>query len=229
MSKSIRIKPHRAAQFRIGDKVRVRHGVTDNDYPDMPIGGWAGAISETHDGDTYLVRWSEETLASIHPVYKNRCENDGLDYEQYSIGADDLEPDLGGPLEIDQPRQITTRPLSPTDQDDRIRMIFGITSNDTLPDVDGETLAIYQEHLSKHLAFPIAARYGDEYGHPERVKVIGLGDPDEPMIDEMYGILCEARMEGRIVTLPLGELDEVKGKPDRQLMKDYCYWLHNWC
>lgn len=229
MSKSIRIKSLRAAKFQIGDKVRVRHGVTDNDYPDMPLGGWTGTISETYDGDTYLVRWSEQTLASIHTVYKSRCENDGLDYEQYSIGANDLEPDMGSPLDIEQPQQITTRPLSPRDQDDRVRMIFGLTSNDTLPDVDGETLEAYYGYLSTHLTFPFAARYGEEYGRPERIKVVGLGDPDEPIMDEMYGILCEARLEGRVVIVPLGELDDVKGKPNRQLIADYCYWLHNWC
>jgi len=216
-----------AAQFKIGDKVRVRQGVTDNDYLDMPIGGWVGTISETHDGDTHVVKWSGETLASIHPVFKNRCENDGLDFEEYSIRADDLELDTGGPLDIEQPRQITTRPLCPKDQDDRIRMIFGLTSNDTLPDVDGLALETYYGHLSTHLAFPFTAEHGEEYGHPERVKIIGFGDPDEPMIDEMYGILCEARMEGRLVTLPLGELDNVKGKQNRELIEDYCYWLHN--
>ena len=223
------LKSSPAAKFRAGDKVRVRRGVTDNDYPDMPIGGWAGTISETHDGDTHVVRWSEETLASIHPVFKNRCENDGLDFEKYSICADELEPDMGGPLVIELPQRITTRPLSPKDQDDRIRMIFGMNSNDTLPDVDGETLETYRKHMSTHLVFPMAARYGEEYGHPERVIVIGLGDPDVPMIDEMNGILCEARTKGCVVTVPLGELDEVKGKPNRQLIEDYCYWLRNWC
>lgn len=227
MPKNAKIKSPPATQFRIGDKVRVRHGVTDNDYPDMPIGGWVGTISETHKGDTHVVRWSDETIASIHPVFKNRCENDGLDFAQYSIGADDLEPDMGGLLDIEQPQHITTRPLSPKDEDDRVRMIFGLTSNDTLPDVDGEALETYYRHLSAHLSFPFTATHGDEYGHPERVKVIGLGDPDDPMIDEMYGILCEARIEGRVVTLPLGELDEVKGKPNRQLIEDYCYWFHN--
>jgi hypothetical protein len=58
------------------------------------------------------------------------------------------------------------------------------------------------------------------------VKVIGLGDPDdERMIDDMYGILCEARHEWRVVTLPLGELDVKKGKPNRQLVADYSYWF----
>ena len=218
-----------AAEFQIGEKVRVRHGVMDTDYPDMPLGGWTGTIAEVHDDCTYTVRWSKETLASIHPVFKKRCEKDGLVFEQYWTGADDLEPDAGGPLEIEQPKNITTKPLSPKDQDDRIRMVFGLTSNDPLPEVDGETLEAYHEHLSKNLVFPFTAEHGAEYGHPERVKVIGLGDPeDEPMIDEMYGILGDVRMEGQIVTLPLGELEDAKGKPNRQLIVDYCYWFWNW-
>jgi len=55
-----------AAEFQIGDKVRVRHGVEDNDYPDMPLGGWAGTIAEVNNNGIYTVRWSKETLASIH-------------------------------------------------------------------------------------------------------------------------------------------------------------------
>ena len=96
-----------------------------------------------------------------------------------------------------------------------------------MPDVDDETLKAYYEHLSRHLAFPFSAEFGQEFGRSERVKVIGLGDPDDPLIDETYGILCEARMRGRVVTLPLGEMDHVKGKPSRQLIADYRYWLHN--
>ena len=77
--------------------------------------------------------------------------------------------------------------------------------------------------------FAVGAEYGAEYGHPAPVKVIGLGDPDdEPMIDEMYGILCEVRLEGKIVTVPLGEIEDAKGKPNRQLVADYSYWFWNW-
>ena len=218
-----------AAVFQTGDKVRVRQGVKDNDYPDMPLGGWAGTIAEVNNDGIYTVRWSKETLASIHPVFKKRCEKDGLEFDQYWLGADDLEPDTGGPLEIEQPKKITTKPLSPKDQDDRIRMVFGLTSNNPLPDVDEETLETYHEYLSKNLVFPFTAEHGAENGHPERVKVIGLGDPDdESMIDETYGILCEARLEGQIVTVPFSELEDAKGKPNRQLIEDYCYWFHNW-
>jgi hypothetical protein len=219
--------PSTTAKFEVGNKVRVKHGVKDVDYPDMPMGGWAGTVIEIGGGDTFLIRWSKETLATIHPVFKQRCEKDGLDWEQYALTSDDLEPDSGGLLNIEQPTKITVKPLSPKDQDDRIRIVFGLTSNDPLPEVDDETLTAYRDYLAKNLTFPFQAEHGGEYGHPEQVKVIGLGDPDEePMIDETYGLLCEARLEGEVVTLPLGELEDAK--PNRQLIDDYSYWLHNW-
>lgn len=226
MSKKKRV-PSPVATFKVGDKVRVKHGIRDTDYPDIPLGGWTGTVSEVHKDGMYTIRWSRETLANIHPVVKQRFEKDGTVLEEYWLGDDDLEPDNGGPLDIEQPSTIMAKPLSPKDQDDRIRMVFGLTSNDPLPEVDDETLTAYRDYLAKNLTFPFQAQHGAEYGHPERAKVIGLGDADEnPMTDETYGLLCEARMEGQVVTLPLGELEDAK--PNRQLIDDYCYWFHNW-
>lgn len=217
------------AGFKTGDRVRVRPGIRDNDYPDMPMGGWAGTIAEVHDDGMYTVRWTEETMTSIHSVFKKRCENDGLDFETYWLGADDLEPDPGGPLHIEQPKKVTPRPLSPKDQGDRVRMVLGLTSDDPLPDVDHESLKTYGDHLSKNLALPFLAEHGAEYGHPDRIKVLGLGDADgEPMIDDNRGILCDARMEGDLVTLPLSKIDEVRGSQNRRLIDDYRYWFWNW-
>jgi hypothetical protein len=146
--------------------------------------------------------------------------------DEYTLTSDDLEPDSGAPLEIEQPNEIKTKPLSPRDEDDRIRMVFALTSNDPLPNVDDRTLATYHKYLTANLTFPFEAEYGEEYGHPEKVKVIGLGDTDdEPLIDEENGLLCEVRMEGEVVTLPLAELEVLKGKANRQLIRDYCYWF----
>ena len=111
-------------------------------------------------------------------------------------------------------------------------MVFGLTSNDPLPEVNGKTLETYHEYLSKNLVFPFEAERTSETGpfssRTIQVKVIGLGDPDEePMIDDMYGILCEARHERNVVAMPLGEVEVKKGKPNRQLVADYCYWFWN--
>ena len=33
-------------RFKIGDKVRAKQGVIDLNYPDFPLGGWSGTVSE---------------------------------------------------------------------------------------------------------------------------------------------------------------------------------------
>ncbi len=225
-------KPAALPRFKVGDYVRVKRGIRDVNYPDVPLGGWAGTITEIHDG-MYTVRWSQETLANIHPVYRNRCESDGYEIEEYWLGDNDLEPDTGGPLTIEPPTRIETKPLSPKDQDDRIRTVFGLTSNDPLPEVDDDTLETYGRHLAGSLAFPFEAEHTPEKGPMFRrstsVKVTGLGDPDgePPYIDDMYGLLCDAGIDNRPAVLPLGELEVPKGKPNRQLIADYCYWFWN--
>ncbi len=108
-------------------------------------------------------------------------------------------------------------------------MVFGLTSDAPLPEVDDGTLLVYHKYLIANLTFPFEVKYHPEYGRPEKVKVIGLGDPDEePEIDDMYGLFCEARLERRVGTLPLGELEVPTGKANRQLINDYSSWFWNY-
>jgi uncharacterized protein YodC (DUF2158 family) len=127
-------------RFKVGDRVRAKHGFRDEEHPDIPLGGWTGTVSEVHRSGMYTVQWSAETLASIHPIYKKRCAIDGTVLEEYWVVDDDLEPDPGGPLSIEQPTAITPRPLSADEQGDRVRMVFGLTSDDFLPSVDDDSL-----------------------------------------------------------------------------------------
>jgi hypothetical protein len=39
-TKSVSVPP----RFEPGAKVRVKHGVRDPDFPDIPLGGWAGTV-----------------------------------------------------------------------------------------------------------------------------------------------------------------------------------------
>ncbi|MFH1923497.1 MAG: hypothetical protein ABIP48_26855 [Planctomycetota bacterium] len=85
------------------------------------LGGWAGTIAEILKDGMYTVRWSKGTLDAIHPVFKKRCEKDGLKLEEYWLGEDDLGPDTGAPLEIEHPKKITTKPLSPKELEEPSR------------------------------------------------------------------------------------------------------------
>jgi len=97
--------------FQIGMRVCVKRHVMDPDYPELPLGGWRGQIiqSQERPNRTHLVRWSQETLNEIHPVYLQLCEEDDLCFDQTWLFEGELEPDPGGPLSIEHPMKIGTR------------------------------------------------------------------------------------------------------------------------
>ena len=221
-------------KFSIGDKVRVRPGMTDPDVPEMPLGGWAGEITEIGDESLclYLVKWSQETLSSIHPVLRNRSIGHGLDFEHMWLAEADLVPDSGGPLMIEQPTKVEPRPLSQDDDIDRIRMAFGLTTDELLPQVNAESSAKYYKYLATRLEFPFEARWIRDFSAFKHGNVTVLkfftDDGTVAKIDDKYGLLCEAMLGKRRLALPLAEIEDVQGEPNCLLVDDYAVWFLNW-
>ena len=148
------------AAFRKGDVVQVRHGVVHDQYPDIPLGGWVGRIKRigwlTPIG--YAVHWTKPTLDQAHAVFFKRCQRDGLSPIRYWLEEDQLRRRLNEtPVAMEQPTKIITRPLSMDDQDDHIRMIFGLTSDDVLPKADELTQQQFFDYLKAKLSFPFKA------------------------------------------------------------------------
>jgi hypothetical protein len=225
--------PPPPARFAVGARVRVKPGTADPDFPDIPLGGWAGTVTEVDRHarpPTYLIEWDQYTLDHMHPVYRNRCERDGLEVESMWLGEADLEPDTGELPVMEQPTAIRTRPLNPKDQDDRVCLALGLTGDDPLPEVDGATLRKYHAYLAAHLSFPFEGSYSEETGPWEDrtypVTVLGLLGADD--WDDTYGLLCEAREGTSRLEVPLAEVEVKKGGPNRQLVEDYHYWFWNW-
>ena len=138
----------------------------------------------------------------MHRVYKNRCARDGLELGSMWLGEEDIEPDDGTPVPMEQPTAIRTPPLSLKDQDDRIRMVFGLTHDDVLPDVSRETLRSYQRYLAGHLKLPFNAFYDEEEIGPfsrkrATVTVTGVLDPDLDSPSEEDGLTCTGRYRDR--------------------------------
>ena len=162
----------------------------------MPLGGWTGTITAIieHKGQINCeVALDERTLASIHPIYKQRCENDGLDYEFMGLDQEEIEPDDGIFVPIEQPTAIVPRPLSPDDEDDRLRMVFGLTSDDPVPDVTRESLLAYHRYLEAHLTFPIPitswVKTGPLASRKVKVAITALVPSHRGGIDEEYGLI----------------------------------------
>src|SRR3954462_8303343 len=147
-------------KFEPGGKVRVKRGVTDPDFPDIPLGGWAGIVKEVEQvkGEpTYLLEWDGKTLKGIHPIYRKRGERDGLEFETMWLGEEDIEPDEGKPVPIEKPTAIVTKPLSEKDQDDRTPMSPGLTPDDPLPDATRKTLLASPPQLKDRRPLPFPA------------------------------------------------------------------------
>ena len=82
--KQLENKPQQPAKFASGTPVSVKSGTTDPDFSDIPLGGWAGTIREVDQRahlPSYLIEWNQKTLDQMHPVYRKRCERDGLEFE----------------------------------------------------------------------------------------------------------------------------------------------------
>ncbi|NUQ62300.1 MAG: hypothetical protein HUU20_07415 [Pirellulales bacterium] len=206
----------------------MKRGVRDEEFPDMPLGGWAGTISLVDRNRTCTVRWSQETLESLHPVYRKRCAIHGLIFEEYRFGEEDLEPDPGGPPDIEQPTQITPRRLSAAEQDDRVRMVFGLTSDDFLPRVSEESLEIYYDYLEERLTFPFdardEAREGSFRSRMRAVTVTGLGSDTD--LDQEEGVLCKVRTTEGEAVLPLADLRVLRSAGhNHKLADDYTAWF----
>ena len=215
--------------------VWVKRGVKDPDYEDIPLGGWVGTVTEWFRDKglpVYTFRVSEATLKQAHPIYKQRCERDGLDMETMTLDEKELEEYDGEPIKVEPPTDIRTQPLSEDEEEDRIRKVFGLTHDDLIPEVDEDTLWTYAQFLKKHLHFPFEAIHTPEKGYSRReqlVNVLDLAVDNKYDIDDHYGLFCIARQGRSDLELPLAEI-QVKSKKNIncQLVDDYNSWFWNY-
>jgi hypothetical protein len=130
-------------------------------------------------------------------------------------------------------RHIGGRPYHfPTpNQDDRIRMIFGLSEESPLPLVRHETLAAYFEYLMAHLTLPFEALYCQNGGEMRQlihyVHVMELVDPRRSNNHSLHGLLCKAKNHRDFLELPLAEFGVRDDNPNCQLIDDYAYWFVN--
>jgi len=165
----------------------------------------------------------------VHPVYRRRCERDGLELTSAWLGAADLEADRGGPPELEQPTDIQPRPLDPNDQDDRIRAILGTAGDDPLPEATDSTLRQYHQFLTAHLKLPVAVEFAPENDFlPPNTLPLTLEELPPPTDGKIgWGLLAVARQGERRLEVPLSDLEAAHRGPAWQLLADYAYWFTN--
>ncbi|SIO61089.1 Calcium binding [Singulisphaera sp. GP187] len=225
----------RQPRFAPGAKVRVRSGVASPDFADIPLGGWTGTVEETGDSEVpihYKIEWDQRTLDAMHPVYLKRCARDDLEPEFVWLAESDVEPDDGTVVPIAQPTEIQTPPLSESDQDDRVRKVFGLTHDDPLPEICHETLLAYYVYLTTHLKFPFTTTYSVDseevgpFAHKRiTMKVTGLLDPEGENLDLEDGLICTCDDRGEAIEIPLANIEVKRKSPNFKLISDYENWF----
>jgi hypothetical protein len=216
-------------EFSIGDQVRVQYGTVDPNYPDLPVGGWAGTIVAIDEDLVCEILLNPATLNQIHPIYRKRCQRDDLRIEILDMDQEDLEPDFGEGLPIEKPTDIQTKPLDLSDYQDRIRAALGLTTDDAVPVVEQATLHTYGEYLQAHFAFPFPATFAGNADHlraGRTISAIGLANPT--YVEPEYGLICKVSDDQQVWEMPLGLLEISTNDPNLQLLEDYRHWFRLW-
>jgi hypothetical protein len=216
-------------EYAVGDQVRVRHGTVDPDYPDLPLGGWAGTIVKIDEDGLCHIKLNQATLDHIHPIYRKRCKRDDLHIEILDMHQEDVDPDLGEGLPMEQPANIQTKPLDPNNQEDRIRAALGVTTDDAVPLVEKATLLKYFEYLKANLVFPFPATYSHHDGKRRIVhKISVVGMSDEFPIEGEYGLVCVVKDDQEQWEVPLMMMEVSKEDHSHQTLEDYRRWFTEW-
>jgi hypothetical protein len=216
-------------KFAVGDQVRVRYGTVDPDYSDLPLGGWSGTIVKINDDGLCNIKLNQNTLDQIHPIYWKRCERDDLNINELDMNQEDLDPDFGEGLKLEEPTDIQTKSLDPNNHEDRIRAALGITTDDVVPFVEQDTLRHYYEHLKANLSFPFPATYWHHDGKRRtvhRISVVGLSK--EFPIDDEYGLMCDVKNGEEQWEVPVLLLEVSEKDRTHQLIEDYRQWIAEW-
>lgn len=212
--------------FARGQLVRIKRGVKHWRYADIPLGGWIGRIVRigwmTPIG--YAIHWTEPTLAQIPAVYYKRMERDREKPYRYWVDENQIEPaDVETPTDMEQPTELDTRPLSTEYWEDRIRMVFGLTTDDPLPPSNEQTQRRYWEHLHARLTFPFPVDYVGSTSSEAKKPIDAIGFA-EPPIDPQEGIICRFRRGKKEFEAPLRRVGTDDPRNEQEI-NDYFGWL----
>lgn len=76
--------------YKIGDSARVKKGIRCPDNDSLCMAGWQGRIFEIEE--VIGIRWDSITLKQLPLDYIKQSEEEGLDWSEIYLSADEIEP-----------------------------------------------------------------------------------------------------------------------------------------
>jgi hypothetical protein len=220
-----------AATFnlKIGDSVVVKPGVKDPDLG-INIEGWQGRIVEIEKKDKIVgIAWDSMTLKNMPDWVIEKCEVEGLDWRQMSLGITEVE--------LAEPRDTTNVVEKVIDkleskhawdhlgeEGKRIQAVLaGVDPND-----EWAAVKAWEKHLREVLQFPFDAEVSEyqERGplqSGDKVSVKGI-----TTMEDLYGVIVEGRFGRKKYHFPLCDLKPIdKKQPNYQAVDDFAVWFAN--
>ncbi len=208
--------------FKIGDSVKVKKNIMCPDYESLGIGGWQGRIFEIED--VIGIRWDSITLKQLPLEYLRHSEQEGLDWSEMYLGADEIEPasPLDSEEEVDEILEEMESKyywLGEGEEGERILQVIGDAE---------DAVEAWRSHLSQVLSFPFDAEVSESQDEGpleegDKVQVQGISETDD-----LYGVLVDLTCGRKRYVFPLGDLTvRDKKSAHYQPVKDYCVWYAN--
>jgi len=210
--------------FKIGDSVKVKKGVMCPEDDSICIAGWQGRIFEIEDDNLVGIRWDSITLKQLPQEYIKQSEEEGMDWSEMYLSANEIEPTLSRDSEetADQLREAmesTSHWLSDGEEGKRILKV--------ITDAEDEVEA-WNDYLSQVLIFPFDAEVSEPQDEgplecDDQLQVKGIAEPDD-----LYGVLVKVSCGRERFVFPLCDLTVLdKKSPNYRPVKDYCVWFAN--
>ncbi|MBI3959961.1 MAG: hypothetical protein HY328_14205 [Chloroflexi bacterium] len=216
-------------QWSVGDSVRVKPGVKDEDFG-LEMEGWQGRITEVDvKNDIVVIRWDAITLRNMPAEYIADSEEQGLGWDEYYLGPEDVE--LAEARDSEQETETTKAEIQTNfawhhlgeEGRDIGHILAGIDPDDT-----SEQLERWEEYLSATLTFPFKAEVTEfqERGPMRGGDILVVHEIES--IDENYGLIVQVKKGRKTYYFPLCDLTAVDEKsPNHLPVQLYAVWFAN--
>lgn len=216
-------------KLSVGDSVRVKAGVKDEDFG-LDLGSWQGRIAEVDEkNELILIAWDSITLQSLPAAYISDAEEQGLGWDTYYLGPEDVE--------LTEARDIETRTervraelhakfawhYLGEEGREISRILEGIK-----PDDERKLYNRWGEYLSATLTFPFKAEVTEvqERGPLRDGDMLVVHEIESS--EDMYGLIAKVTKGRKTYYFPLCDLTVADEKsPNHDPVQLYAVWFAN--